>query len=91
MRAVLGGVIAAAALAPAAHAGEWSANIAITSDYTFRGYTQSMGEPAVQGGFDKMRVIVALPLDKMNDAIRHLVLALSITAALVLLAIALTI
>ena len=52
MRAVLGGVIAAAALAPAAHAGEWSANIAITSDYTFRGYTQSMGEPAVQGGFD---------------------------------------
>ena len=33
---------------------EWSlsGNIALTSDYVFRGYTQTDGDPAIQGGFD---------------------------------------
>jgi len=33
---------------------EWSVsgNIALTSDYVFRGYTQTDGDPAIQGGFD---------------------------------------
>ncbi|MGF1614199.1 MAG: TorF family putative porin [Gammaproteobacteria bacterium] len=29
-----------------------SANVAITTDYTFRGISQTNGEPAIQGGFD---------------------------------------
>lgn len=32
--------------------GSFSGNIAITSDYVFRGYTQTSEDPAVQGGFD---------------------------------------
>lgn len=43
------GVIAATS---AANAGEISGNVALTSDYQFRGLTQSDGELAVQGGFD---------------------------------------
>lgn len=31
---------------------EFSANIALTSDYVFRGVTQNDGEMAIQGGFD---------------------------------------
>ncbi|MFN8020670.1 MAG: HAMP domain-containing sensor histidine kinase [Acidimicrobiales bacterium] len=44
----------------------------------------------VQNGFDGTPLVVALPLDEVNDAVRRLVLALSIAAALVLLAMALT-
>lgn len=36
----------------AAAEGEWSGNVAITSDYVFRGFTQTDGAPTVQGGFD---------------------------------------
>ena len=32
--------------------GEFSANVALTSDYKFRGVTQSSSDPAIQGGFD---------------------------------------
>lgn len=32
--------------------GEFSANVAITTDYTFRGISQTFGDPAVQGGID---------------------------------------
>lgn len=32
--------------------GEFSANVAITTDYRFRGITQSDKDPAIQGGFD---------------------------------------
>ncbi|MBU1665541.1 MAG: TorF family putative porin, partial [Gammaproteobacteria bacterium] len=29
-----------------------SANVSMTSDYVFRGITQSSSDPAIQGGFD---------------------------------------
>ncbi len=32
--------------------GEWSGNVTLTSDYVFRGVTQTDGAPMVQGGFD---------------------------------------
>ncbi len=32
--------------------GEFSGNVAITSDYIFRGISQTAGDPTVQGGFD---------------------------------------
>lgn len=35
-----------------AHAGEFSGNISLVSDYVFRGVSLSDGAPAVQGGFD---------------------------------------
>lgn len=41
------------ALPNAAHAEvAFSGNIALTSDYVFRGISQTNTEPAVQGGFD---------------------------------------
>ena len=47
-------LIAAALAAPAfAHAEvELSANVALTSDYVWRGVSQSYEDPAIQGGFD---------------------------------------
>lgn len=48
--------IALAALATAAGTataeGEFSGNVALTSDYTWRGVSQSDSDPAIQGGFD---------------------------------------
>ena len=35
-----------------ARALEWTANVAVTSDYVFRGFSQSAERPAVQGGID---------------------------------------
>ena len=32
--------------------GEFSANVGFTTDYTFRGISQTDNEPAIQGGFD---------------------------------------
>ena len=32
--------------------GEFSANVALTSEYIFRGISQTDGTPAIQGGFD---------------------------------------
>ncbi|MGB3625702.1 MAG: TorF family putative porin [Henriciella sp.] len=37
---------------PALAEGEWSGNVTLTSDYVFRGVTQTDGAPMVQGGFD---------------------------------------
>ena len=43
-----------ALLAPTgvAHAGEFSGNVSLVSDYVFRGVSLSDGAPAIQGGFD---------------------------------------
>ncbi len=38
--------------APVACGREWSANVALTTDYVFRGFSQTDQAPAVQGGFD---------------------------------------
>ncbi|MEO8651459.1 MAG: TorF family putative porin [Hyphomicrobiaceae bacterium] len=35
-----------------ARALEWTANVGVTSDYVFRGFSQSAEKPAVQGGID---------------------------------------
>jgi len=52
---VMGGV-AAAVLATAnvsvANAGEIEANVALSTDYIFRGVTQTNNDPAISGGFD---------------------------------------
>ena len=40
------------ALASTANAGEWSANASVTSNYIWRGLTQTENESAVQGGID---------------------------------------
>ena len=40
------------ALASNANAGEWSANASVTSNYIWRGLTQTENESAVQGGID---------------------------------------
>lgn len=44
--------ILAGATASTAQAGEISANVALTSDYRFRGISQSNEDIAIQGGFD---------------------------------------
>lgn len=41
-----------AMVVPAQAAGEWSANAAMTSNYVWRGLTQTENEAAVQGGID---------------------------------------
>ncbi len=52
-KTALAAIMAGAAFAPAAVAeGEFSGNVAITSDYVYRGVTQSDGAPMVSGGFD---------------------------------------
>ena len=46
-------VIAATALAgPAVAAAEASGNVTLASDYSFRGWSQTARDPAIQGGFD---------------------------------------
>jgi uncharacterized protein (TIGR02001 family) len=42
----------AAPAAPAAPASPWSFNVGVTSDYLFRGISQTHGRPAIQGGID---------------------------------------
>ena len=49
--AVLAATLGALA-APAIAEGEFSGNVTLTSDYVFRGITQTDGAPMVQGGFD---------------------------------------
>jgi uncharacterized protein (TIGR02001 family) len=53
-KGVLAALAASTAMAGAAHADEtsFSGNVAITTDYVFRGVSQTDGGPAVQGGFD---------------------------------------
>lgn len=54
MKKTLLTTLAALALLGAGTAGaaEISANVALTSDYSFRGWSQTMRDPAIQGGFD---------------------------------------
>jgi len=47
-----GVVMAAEAEAAAAEASPVTANITVASDYRFRGVSQTLNEPAIQGGFD---------------------------------------
>ncbi len=52
-RAMMVALTMGAFTAPAALAeGEFSGNVALTSDYVYRGFTQTDGAPALQGGFD---------------------------------------
>ncbi|RBP51436.1 TorF family putative porin [Arenicella xantha] len=51
LKAVSASILAAAILAPTAQA-EISANVALTSDYVWRGISQNQEDPAIQGGFD---------------------------------------
>jgi uncharacterized protein (TIGR02001 family) len=44
--------LATAATGTAAAEGEFSGNVALTTDYTWRGFSQSNGDPAISGGFD---------------------------------------
>lgn len=52
-RVILAAMAAGAFTAPAAIAeGEFSANVALTTDYVWRGISQNDENPAIQGGFD---------------------------------------
>ena len=44
--------LATAATGTAAAEGEFSGNVALSTDYTWRGISQSNGDPAISGGFD---------------------------------------
>lgn len=48
----LAAVAVAALTAGAAHAGDVTYNLDVTSDYVFRGFSQTNAKPAVQGGID---------------------------------------
>ena len=50
--ALAGGAMAQSAPAPAPETSPITANVTITSDYRYRGITQSNYKPAIQGGFD---------------------------------------
>lgn len=50
--AVLAAAASAMAVPALAQEGEWSGNVTLTSNYVFRGITQTDEGPAVQGGFD---------------------------------------
>ncbi|MGD2008373.1 MAG: TorF family putative porin [Cellvibrionales bacterium] len=50
--AAAGATLLAAAVAAPSHAGEWSANAAVTNNYIWRGLTQTENNAAVQGGID---------------------------------------
>ena len=41
-----------ALVCPGAAAAEFSGNVTLASDYSFRGWSQTMRDPAIQGGFD---------------------------------------
>lgn len=50
---VMGGVAAAVLASSAvANAGEFEANVALSTDYIFRGFSQTGNDPAISGGFD---------------------------------------
>ncbi len=51
-RAALLAVAASVIATPAIAEGEWSGNVALTSNYVYRGVTQTDDAPMVQGGFD---------------------------------------
>lgn len=45
-------LLAGGLLASSMAMAEFSANVAMTTDYVFRGFSQNDGDPAIQGGFD---------------------------------------
>lgn len=51
-RAAVMALAASVVATPALAEGEWSGNVTLTSDYVFRGVTQTDGAPMIQGGFD---------------------------------------
>lgn len=51
-RAALFAALAGLMATPAMAEGEFSGNVTLTSDYVFRGFTQTDGAPMIQGGFD---------------------------------------
>lgn len=64
MKLFLGATVAATAmLAGVAHADDpsLSSNVALASDYTFRGISQTDGDPALQGGFDYANDLGGIP------------------------------
>jgi len=53
MKMVLKALAAAGLLAASGATGaEYSGNVTLTSDYSFRGWSQTLRDPAIQGGFD---------------------------------------
>ena len=46
------------AFSASSQAGEWSANASMTSNYIWRGLTQTENEAAVQGGIDYAGIVV---------------------------------
>ena len=52
MSVVSAAVLASSAVANVANAGEIEANVALSTDYIFRGFTQTNNDPAISGGFD---------------------------------------
>jgi uncharacterized protein (TIGR02001 family) len=52
LTAVAACAVAAPAFAQEESGWSFSGNVALTSDYVFRGFTQTLEEPAIQGGFD---------------------------------------
>ena len=49
---IAGSLLACASIVAAAEQSAFSANVALTTDYVFRGISQTFEEPAIQGGFD---------------------------------------
>jgi uncharacterized protein (TIGR02001 family) len=47
---------------PAFADSSFSGNVALTSDYVFRGISQTQGDPAIQGGFDFTTNMGGLPV-----------------------------
>ena len=52
MSGVSAAVLASSAVANVANAGEIEANVALSTDYVFRGLSQTDNDPAISGGFD---------------------------------------
>ena len=52
MSGVSAAVLASSAVANVANAGEIEANVALSTDYIFRGISQTDNDPAISGGFD---------------------------------------
>lgn len=52
MKTIVKSVVALAVLASASASANWSGNLGVSSDYLWRGVTQSAGNPAVSGGLD---------------------------------------
>ena len=53
MKMLLKALAAAGVLAASGATGaEYSANVTLASDYSFRGWSQTLRDPAIQGGFD---------------------------------------